>query len=118
MVWRRATAQLRREGWRVNNKRVRRLWRDEGLQVPQRRRKTRLRGVGFDVGQFSLIAPNALWALDFQFDTAIDGRQIKLLNIINEFTREALAIRVDHSINAEAVVSTLDALCLRRGGPP
>src|SRR3546814_5357111 len=64
--WRRAAKELRRAGWKVNNKRVRRLWRDEGLQVPTKTRKKRLSGVGANVGAMSLIAPNALWAMDFQ----------------------------------------------------
>jgi putative transposase len=80
---------------------VRRLWRDEGLQVPTRIRKKRLSGVGANVGAMSLIAPNALWALDFQFDHTIDGREVKMLNIIDEYTCECLDIRVEHSITAD-----------------
>lgn len=116
--WRRAAKHLRRQGWQVNNKRIRRLWRDEGLQVPQKRKKKRLSGIGVHVGPMSLIAPNALWALDFQFDHTIDGRQVKMLNIIDEYTREALACDVDHSITADDVVATLDRLAIERGRPP
>jgi len=116
--WRQAAKHLRRNGWTVNNKRVRRLWRDEGLQVPQKRKRKRLTGVGAHVGPMSLIAPNALWALDFQFDHTIDGRQVKMLNIIDEFTRECLAIDVGHSVGADDVVATLEQLGLERGGPP
>ncbi len=116
--WRRAAKYLRRQGWAVNNKRVRRLWRDEGLQVPQKRKKKRLTGIGAHVGPMSLIAPNALWAMDFQFDHTIDGRQVKMLNIIDEFTREALAADVDHSICADDVVAVLDRLVIERGRPP
>jgi putative transposase len=115
--WRRAAKQLRREGHQINNKRVRRLWREEGLQVPQKPRKKRLTGIGADVGQMSLIAPNALWAMDFQFDRTIDGRQVKLLNIIDEYTREAIAIRVDRSITADDVVDVLEGLTAVRGAP-
>ena len=85
--WRRAAKDLRRNGHQVNNKRVRRLWREEGLRLPTKKRKKRLTGVGTHVGAMSLIAPNALWALDFQFDATIDGHQVKLLNVIDEFTR-------------------------------
>ena len=102
----------RRAGWQVNDKRIRRLWRDEGLQVPQRRKKKRLTGIGVAVGAMCPIRPNALWALDFQFDVTIDGRTLKLLNVIDEFTREALAIVVDRSIDADAVVAILDRLAL------
>lgn len=116
--WRRAAKELRRTGWTVNNKRVRRLWRDEGLQVPTRRRKGRLTGVGTHVGAMCPIVPNALWALDFQFDHTIDGRQVKMLNVIDEFTRECLAIRVEHSIGADQVVAVLDRLAVERGRAP
>ena len=116
--WRRAAKQARREGHQVNDKRVRRLWRDEGLRVPQKRRKKRLTGVGVHVGAMCPIRPNALWALDFQFDTTVDGRTLKMLNVIDEFTRECLAIEVDRSIDADAVVATLDRLAAQRGGPP
>lgn len=102
----------------MNNKRVRRLWRDEGLRVPVRRRKKRLAGVGTAVGAMCPIRPNALWALDFQFDTTIEGRQVKLLNVIDEFTRECLAIIVEHSIDADQVVGTLARLTIERGRPP
>ena len=116
--WRRAAHQLRAEGWVVNNKRVRRLWRDEGLRVPVKRRKKRLPGIGAPVGAMSPICPNALWAMDFQFDHTIDGRQVKLLNVIDEHTREAVAIRVEHAIGADDVVATLARLAVERGGPP
>ena len=116
--WRRAAKGLRREGWLINDKKARRLWRDEGLRVPQRRRKKRLTGVGVRVGAMSLICPNALWAMDFQFDTTADGRTIKLLNVIDEFTREALAIETHRRIDADHVVAVLDRLCVERGGPP
>ena len=64
------------------------------------------------------IAPNALWALDFQFDHTIDHRQVKMLNVIDEFTRECLAIVVDHSIDADDVVAVLDRLAVERGRAP
>ena len=99
----------RRAGWKVNNKRIRRLWRDEGLRVPQRRRKKRLTGIGVQVGAMSPIRPNVIWALDFQFDTTADGKILKMLNVIDEFTRECLAIEVDRSINADGVVDVLSA---------
>lgn len=115
--WRRAAVMARRAGWAVNNKRIRRLWRDEGLRVRQRRRKKRLTGIGTAVGAMSPIAPNVIWAMDFQFDTTADGRTIKMLNVIDEFTREALAIHVDRAINADGVVDILDQLALTYGAP-
>ena len=116
--WRRAVTDARKAGWAVNHKRIHRLWQDEGLQVPTRRRKQRLRGIGVQVGAFCPIRPNVVWAMDFQFDRTIDGRQVKLLNIIDEYTRECLQIRVEYSIDADQVTATLDAICARRGTSP
>ena len=79
--WRRAAKMARRAGWQVNNKRIRRLWREEGLRVPQRRKKKRLTGIGVSVGAMSPIRPNVIWAMDFQFDTTADGRTLKMLNV-------------------------------------
>ena len=115
--WRRAAKDARRAGWQVNDKRVRRLWREEGLKVPYKRRKKRLTGIGTHVGAMCPIRSNALWAMDFQFDVTIDGRTIKLLNVIDEFTRECPAIVVDRSIDSDAVVTLLDRLTAQRGAP-
>jgi len=65
----------------------------------------------------SPIRPDVICALDFQFDSTADGRQIKLLNVIDEFTRECLAIDIDRSIDADGVVAVLDRLALERGTP-
>lgn len=86
--------------------------------MPQKHKEKRLSGIGTHVGAMSPICPNTLWALDFQFDSTIDGRQVKLLNIIDEYTRECLAIVVEHSIDAERVVATLARLAIERGRPP
>lgn len=115
--WRRAAKEARRKGWRVNNKRIQRLWREEGLRVPYKKRKRPGRGVGTAVGAMCPIAPNVLWALDFQFDTTADNRTIKLLNIVDEFTRECPAIVVERSIDADLVIATLDRLALSWGAP-
>ncbi len=108
----------RPQGRLVNNKRIRRLWRDEGLRVPTKRRKKRLTGIGTHVGAMCPLRPNALWALDFQFDTTADGRTLKMLNVIDEFTREALAIEAHRSIDADDVVKILDRLVLARAMAP
>ena len=115
--WRRAADCARREGWAVNDKRVHRLWRAEGLRVPYRKRKRPLRGIGEPVGAFRPAAPNVLWALDFQFDQTTDRRTLKLLNVVDEFSREALAIEVERSIDADGVVRCLDRLARERGAP-
>ena len=72
--WRRAAAAAREAGWRVNNKRIHRLWRAEGLRVPYRKKKRPLRGIGVAVGAICPIRPNVVWALDFQFDQTSDGQ--------------------------------------------
>ena len=115
--WRRAAKAARREGWVVNDKRVQRLWRDDGLKVPYRKRKKPHRGIGTAIGAMCPIVPDALWAMDFQFDTTVDGRTLKLLNLVDEFTRECPVIVVDRSIDADKVVATLDRLALKRGAP-
>ena len=115
--WRRAADAARDAGWRVNNKRIHRLWRDEGLRVPYKKRKKPLRGTGLLVGAMCPIRPNVVWALDFQFDQTADGRTIKLLNIIDEFTRECLAIEVERSIDADAVVTCLEKITTDRPAP-
>jgi putative transposase len=96
---------------------VQRLWREEGLKVPYRKRKKPHRGIGVAVGAMCPIRPNVLWALDFQFDTTVDGRTLKLLNVVDEYTRECPAIVVDRSIDADRVVDTLDAIAAQRGFP-
>ena len=115
--WRRAAKAARRGGLRVNDKRVRRLWREEGLRVPTRRRKKRLAGIGTHVGAMCPTRPDVLWALDFQYDTTADGRTLKMLNVIDEFTRECPAILVGRSIDADQVVAVLERLSVGRSGP-
>jgi putative transposase len=115
--WRRAAACARRAGWRANRKRVQRLWRDEGLRVPCRGRKRPLRGIGVQIGAFSPIRPNVVWALDFQFDQTDDAKTLKLLNVVDEFTRECPAIVVERHIDADGVVACLDRLAAERGAP-
>jgi putative transposase len=115
--WRRATACARGAGFHVNAKRVQRLWRDEGLKVPYRRKKRPLLGLGVQVGAFCPARPNVVWAIDFQFDQTDDAKVLKLLNIIDEYTRECLAIEVARSITADKLVSVLERLVGERGAP-
>ena len=115
--WRRAAVIARQEGWRVNNKRIQRLWRSEGLKVPYRKRKKPLRGKGVVMGAMCPIRPNVLWALDFQFDQTSNGRTLKLLNVIDEFTRECLAIVTARNIDADGVVACLEKAAADRGAP-
>jgi len=115
--WRRAYVAAREAGWRVNRKRVQRLWRLEGLRVPYKKPKRPLRGIGSVVGAFCPIRPNVLWAADFQFDQTREGKTLKILNIIDEFTREALSTETDRSIDADHVVRILDKIAGERGCP-
>ena len=116
--YRRAHARLRELGWSVNRKRVQRLWREEGLRVPRRRRKRQRLGES-TVPAVRLRAqrPGHVWALDFQFDQTADGRVLKLLHVVDEFTREALAMLVARRIDADATVAVLERLAAERGAP-
>jgi len=103
------------EGWAVNRKRVQRVWREEGLRVPQARRRKRPIGDGLDVDSS---VPDEVWALDFQADQTSDGRPIRMVNVIDEHTRQALVMHVARSIGADEVVAQLEALVQRRGRDP
>jgi putative transposase len=106
---------LRREGWTVNRKRVRRIWRQEGLQVPARKKRRR-RGRRAP-GHVAPSRPNQVWAMDFQFDDITRGRRIKILNVTDEFTREALAGHVARHITAKDTVGVLQEIVGERGAP-
>jgi len=102
----------------VNRKRVQRLWREEGLRVPVRRRKRRRLGEStVPARRLRSERPNQVWAFDFQFDQTGDGRALKVLNIVDEFTRESLVMLVGRSIDADTVVETLERLVAERGAP-
>jgi len=116
--YRRAHTLLVEDGWGVNRKRVQRLWREEGLRVPVRRRKRQRLGEStVPADRLRAERPDDVWAIDFQFDQAVNGRAIKLLNIVDEFTREALAMHVATSITADDTVGMLDRLARERGAP-
>lgn len=118
--YRRAHGHLLGEGFSVNRKRVQRIWREEGLRVPKKARKRRRLGESTAEGPERLRAthPNHVWALDFQHDATTDGRELKLLNIVDEFTREALQMRCERTIDADETVATLERLVSERGAGP
>jgi len=117
--YRRAWAFLREEGWSVNRKRIQRLWREEGLRVPARRRKRQRLGASTaPAGRLRAERPNQVWALDFQFDTTTDGRILKLLHVVDEHTRESLASEVARRIDADRTVAVLERIVGERGRPP
>jgi putative transposase len=106
---------IRREGWRVNHKRVERLYREEGLSLRRRRRRKRLSHLRM-VRQ-APVAANQAWALDFVHDRLLDGRGFRALAVIDEWSRESLAIEVDVSLTGERVKRVLERLGSGRGLP-
>lgn len=117
--YRRAHAVLVREGHVLNRKKVQRLWRQEGLRVPQKRRKRQRFGESTTpADRLRACRPDHVWALDYQFDVTATGRTIKILHVVDEFTRESLADVVDHSIDADATVVALDKVVGVRGTHP
>ena len=117
--YRRAHAVLVRQGHRVNRKKVQRLWREEGLRVPAKRRKRqRLGSSTAPADRLRADRPDHVWALDYQFDVTATGRILKLLHVVDEFTRESLCDLVEHSIDADATVAALDKIVGRRGRYP
>lgn len=116
--YRRITILLRREGWRVNFKRVYRLWRREGLKVPKRQRKRRYLGMSANsCARRRAERKDHVWTLDFVHDRTVTGRPLKWLAIVDEYTRECLALEVDRSITSERVLDVLLNLFLTRGVP-
>jgi transposase InsO family protein len=103
-VW----ALLRQEGRAVNRKRVWRLWKKEGLKVPQKRHKKRRLGTrGNGVLRHRATHRNHVWAWDFLFDATANGRSLKWLSIVDEYTRECLALEVDRTMTATDAVDVL-----------
>lgn len=113
-IWR----LLRNQGWKINHKRVHRLWRSEGMQVPRRARKRRRVGSS-EAGSQYLRAqrPGEIWAYDFVMDRTGDGRRLKFLVVEDEFTRECLALEVRRHFKAGDVVTVLQKLVEQRGAP-
>ena len=116
--YRRVAALLRAAGWHVNDKRVERVWRQEGLKVPTKQPK---RGrLWFNDGSCIRLKtehPNHVWSYDFAHDRPHDGRKFRTLNIIGEYTRECLAIKVKRKLNSLDVVDALSDLFLQKGLP-
>lgn len=117
--YRRVWALLRREGFEVNKKRVHRLWREEGLKVPDNQHKRRRLSGNGENGSKRKRAEHRdhVWSYDFVIDRTEDGRRLKMMPIVDEYSRECLAIEVERSITAKDIVRTLAALFERRGEP-
>ena len=116
--YRRITALLRGEGWRVNRKRVHRLWRREGLKVVvKQRKKRRLGSSDNSVARRKAEHINHVWSYDFVMDQTENGRQLKFLPVLDEYTRECLTLEVARSITSMDVIEVLENLFMVRGVP-
>jgi transposase InsO family protein len=116
--YRRVWALLRREGWAVNKKRVQRLWREADLKVPAKERKRRRMGSSENsITRKQAEYPGHVWSYDFAMDATEDGRRLKMMPIVEEYSRECLALKTERSITAEDVVETLGRLFAERGAP-
>ena len=116
--YRRITALLRMGGWDVNHKRVERIWRREGLKVPAKQHKRgRLWLNDGSCVRLRPQRPNHVWAYDFVLVRTHDGRGVRLLTVMDEYTRECLAIRADRHIRSCDVIETLAELMMIRGVP-
>ena len=116
--YRRITALLQSEGFRVNHKRIERLWRREGLKVPQKQPKRKR--LWFNDGSCVRLRPrykNHVWSYDFVHDRTYNGKAIRMLNVLDEHTRECLTIEVDRKLNSRNVMDVLSQLFIEHGTP-
>jgi putative transposase len=109
---------LRAEGFAVNHKKVERIWREEGLQLPHRhKRRRRLYHHDASVIRLRPLYPNHIWSIDFVHDRLSNGRSYKMLTVLDEYTREALSVKVATRMGSGEVLEALYPLLLRRGKP-
>jgi putative transposase len=116
--YRRVTALLQSEGFRVNHKRIERLWRREGLKVPQKQPKRKR--LWLNDGSCVRLRPrykNHVWSYDFVHDRTYNGKAIRMLTVIDEHTRECLAIEADRKLNSQNVMDVLSQLFIEHGTP-
>jgi putative transposase len=112
------TTLLQQEGWRINYKRVHRLWKLEGFKVPRKRRKKRAIGNASNAcDKRKATAKNDVWTWDFIHDRTVDGRQLKHLDILDEYTRECLCLEVERSFKADDVLELLSQVMGKHGVP-
>jgi len=114
--YRRIANELRKEGFKVNAKRVHRLWKEEGFSVKRKPRKRRALGPSADVAH-KATHPNDVWCYDFIEDRTERGGKLRMLTVLDEFTRESHAIRVERSITSQQVIDTLEWLFMLHGTP-
>jgi len=114
--YRRVHALLRREGWTVNEKRVHRVRKQEGLSLALRRPKRRAYGPRGET-LHKATHTGHVWSYDFLDDRTVNGNKLRVLTVLDEFTRECMAIRVERSLPARKVIETLEWLFLLHGAP-
>lgn len=107
---------LKREGWKINHKRVYRLYREEGLNLRAKRPRRRVSAAP-RVGRPEITEMNQCWSMDFVSDTLFDGRRFRALTIVDNFSRECLGIKADQGITGAQVVGLLERICFSRGAP-
>jgi putative transposase len=110
------TELLKRSGFQINHKRVERLWVEESLPLP-RKRKRRRQETPLTNRPSPATRPNEVWSLDFVHDRTYYGQKLKMLTIVDEFTRECLEIRVEKRMKSQEVIETLDEIVTDRGAP-
>ena len=116
--YRKITALLRIEGWRVNHKKVERLWREEGLQVPKRHKKRkRLYDHKHSIIRMRPLYPQHIWSVDFVQDRLIHGRSYRMLTVIDECTRQCLSVTAQFTMTSQDVLETLSQLFTQHGKP-
>lgn len=116
--YKRITALLKTEGWQINHKRVERIWREEGLKVPTRQKKRgRLYLNDGSCIRLRPYWPNHVWSYDFVADRLANGQPLRLLTVIDEYTRKCLAIRVERTLKSDNVLDVLSDLFITEGIP-
>ena len=111
--YRRILELLHRDGWKLGHTRLERIWRREGLQIPQKQpKRKRLWLNDGSCNRLRPCLPNHVWSYDFVMDRTHDGRAFRMLTVIDEYTRECLAIVVDRKLKSSDVVETLAKLFL------
>ena len=116
--YRKIAELLRMEGWHVNHKKVERIWREEGLQLPKRHKKRkRLYHKDSSVIRLRPKYPNHIWSIDFVHGKLSNGVPFKMLTVLDEYTREALCVAVNDKMGNEDVLEALYPLFLKHGTP-
>jgi len=116
--YRKIAELLRRAGWLVNDKRVERIWKREGLKVPAKQpKRARLWLNDGSCVRLRAERPNHVWSYDFMEDRTHEGRKYRMLNVVDEFVHDCLAIRVDRRLNSTDVIDVLSDLFILRGVP-